>query len=252
MTYTRSDKIQKPGIIRVAAKCHKCGGAGGAQAWAYTGWTCYRCGGSGAEPNGEKVYAYPSNWTEEQVAEHVAKRESQSNARAERKAAKIAAEHAEWLGTQPDELTQMIANRSEWTHNSFISDILIQGSIRTLTERQVEAVLEAAKKDVERQAQVAAELVAAESLPLGTVTIEGEILAIKSQENRYGYGSSSLKMLVKGNGWKVWGTFPTKLYGAEVGDTVRFVAEVSTSDDPTFGFFSRPKNAEVVKEACNA
>ena len=71
-------------------------------------------------------------------------------------------------------------------------------------------MLEAAKKDIARQAEIAAEIAAAEPLPLGTVTIEGEILAIKSQENRYGYGSSSLKMLVKGNGWKVWGTFPTK------------------------------------------
>lgn len=27
--------------------CPRCGGAGGADQWAYTGWTCYECGGSG-------------------------------------------------------------------------------------------------------------------------------------------------------------------------------------------------------------
>lgn len=27
------------------APCNRCGGAGGSQAWAYTGYTCYRCGG---------------------------------------------------------------------------------------------------------------------------------------------------------------------------------------------------------------
>lgn len=27
--------------------CDRCGGAGGADQWAYTGWTCYKCGGTG-------------------------------------------------------------------------------------------------------------------------------------------------------------------------------------------------------------
>lgn len=27
--------------------CERCGGAGGSDAWAYTGWTCYECGGTG-------------------------------------------------------------------------------------------------------------------------------------------------------------------------------------------------------------
>lgn len=27
--------------------CPRCGGAGGAECWKYTGWTCYKCGGSG-------------------------------------------------------------------------------------------------------------------------------------------------------------------------------------------------------------
>ena len=30
--------------------CDRCGGAGGADAWAYTGWTCYKCGGEGKVP----------------------------------------------------------------------------------------------------------------------------------------------------------------------------------------------------------
>ena len=58
------------------------------------------------------------------------------------------------------------------------------------------------------------------------------------------------KMLVGGNGWKVWGTYPTKLYDAEKGDTVRFVATVEASeDDAAFGFFKRPKACEIVKVA---
>src|SRR5262245_18908652 len=27
--------------------CSRCGGAGGADKWAHTGWTCFQCGGSG-------------------------------------------------------------------------------------------------------------------------------------------------------------------------------------------------------------
>ena len=27
--------------------CPRCGGQGGSDAWAYTGWTCYECGGTG-------------------------------------------------------------------------------------------------------------------------------------------------------------------------------------------------------------
>lgn len=30
--------------------CDRCGGLGGSDAWAYTGWTCYKCGGSGIGP----------------------------------------------------------------------------------------------------------------------------------------------------------------------------------------------------------
>lgn len=42
-------KIDKNGNkhFRGIVKCDRCGGAGGANQWAYTGWTCYKCGGSG-------------------------------------------------------------------------------------------------------------------------------------------------------------------------------------------------------------
>jgi hypothetical protein len=31
-------------------RCGRCGGAGGSDKWAHTGWTCYECGGSGKGP----------------------------------------------------------------------------------------------------------------------------------------------------------------------------------------------------------
>lgn len=36
----------KPYIVEQRA-CSRCGGAGGADKWAHTGWTCYECGGHG-------------------------------------------------------------------------------------------------------------------------------------------------------------------------------------------------------------
>lgn len=35
------------GTYRYQEKCSRCGGAGGAQKWAHTGWTCFECSGSG-------------------------------------------------------------------------------------------------------------------------------------------------------------------------------------------------------------
>jgi hypothetical protein len=53
--FTRSGSEQKPnaktesGALawRHQENCHRCGGAGGSEAWRYTGWTCYQCGGTG-------------------------------------------------------------------------------------------------------------------------------------------------------------------------------------------------------------
>jgi len=51
------DKKGKPVWVH-DVKCWRCGGAGGADIWKFTGWTCYRCGGTGWErkPAIEKLY----------------------------------------------------------------------------------------------------------------------------------------------------------------------------------------------------
>ena len=75
--------------------CPRCGGAGGADAWAYTGWTCYECGGTGTVRGTWKVYtpeyeaklearraARRKKW-EEEHAEEIAQREAERKAREE-------------------------------------------------------------------------------------------------------------------------------------------------------------------------
>lgn len=82
----------------------------------------------------------------------------------------------------------------------------------------------------------------------GTV-IEGEIVSLKWKDTPYGYVK---KCLVKdARGFKVWGTVPKAIVEtAETGSVVRFVANTKTSDnDECFGFFSRPRKAELLNAA---
>jgi len=78
--------------------------------------------------------------------------------------------------------------------------------------------------------------------PDGKQRIVGEIVKLGVSENAYGVRQV---MTVKdAKGFKVWGTVPTALADAEVGDKVEFNAEVTRSDkDECFGFFKRPTKA---------
>lgn len=60
--------------------CPRCGGAGGSDKWAFTGWTCYECGGTGERPTPviEKEY----------TPEYRAKLDERARKRAEAKTAK--------------------------------------------------------------------------------------------------------------------------------------------------------------------
>lgn len=50
--------------------CDRCGGLGGHEKWAYTGWTCYKCGGSG------KIQGRWKEYTPEYEAKLLARREA--------------------------------------------------------------------------------------------------------------------------------------------------------------------------------
>lgn len=76
------------------------------------------------------------------------------------------------------------------------------------------------------------------------VEITGEVLSVKEKETMYGW---QWKMLIRDDrGFKVWGTLPSALNDAERGTRVTFIANVEKSkDDDTFGFFKRPRKAQV-------
>ncbi len=81
-------------------------------------------------------------------------------------------------------------------------------------------------------------------VPTGRTIIQGEILATKTVDTQWGV---TVKLLVQGAGWRVWGSRPSEISTAERGDVVEFTATVSASDDDdSFGFYSRPTKAHIL------
>ena len=72
------------------------------------------------------------------------------------------------------------------------------------------------------------------------------MISLKWQESLYG---NVLKMLVKADGYKLWGSVPSAIADeVERGSVVEFAAKIQPSDDDkSFGFFSRPSKAKVYK-----
>ena len=54
--YVRTDKNGTE--IWADYTCPRCGGAGGADVWTYTGWTCYSCGGTGRRDKPQLIKKY--------------------------------------------------------------------------------------------------------------------------------------------------------------------------------------------------
>ena len=88
-------------------------------------------------------------------------------------------------------------------------------------------------------------------IPTGRVTIVGRVITTKWVENDFG---GSLKMLVQSEqGWRVFGTVPSRLADllrdvkTPAGAKVAFTANVQPKE-ADFGFFSRPTGGAVLTE----
>ena len=84
MVYVRTDKNGTK--IYHDYTCPRCGGAGGADKWAYTGWKCYECGGSGERVDKPQI-------VKEYTPEYRAKLDEQARKRAEKRLAQRVAEY---------------------------------------------------------------------------------------------------------------------------------------------------------------
>lgn len=157
----------KPARIVVAA-CGRCGGAGGHRMW--PNWTCFRCGGSGGDPT-RRNWAFPVDWTDEQCAEFLDRKEAArlraqerrqqkrmaewEAGRAEREAAEAARleeiarhEAACWqanLDACP-ELATYSAHPAPAVFPGFCHDVADQARHRALSPRQIEVFARLVRK----------------------------------------------------------------------------------------------------------
>lgn len=143
----------------LARCCGRCGGAGGSEKWAMTGWSCYDCGGKGYSPKGDaKARLY--------TAEELAKLNSVRDARRAKKveAHRIATEarlaeedagkraRADMLAADPfyADLKELMDSFVEYDQDSgeitrdrtpdFLRDMFKQIEHRDLSEKQQAAV----------------------------------------------------------------------------------------------------------------
>lgn len=111
----------------------------------------------------------------------------------------------------------------------------IAGTLTTEQVDQAESLLELLEQERLQRRPV----------PAGRVAVTGEVLTIKPVESEWG---TTLKAVIRGAGWRVYGTLPSGLTGAHRGDVVEFTATVNPSDDDdSFGFYRRPTKARFVE-----
>lgn len=241
--------IEKPEQVSVRKPCGRCGGTG-----VYTSWhgVCYRCGGSGTDPKPAKAWAFPASWTDEECDAFVVAKAAAKAAAADRKAAKavaaIDARKAE-AEAHPTMGVILAADAEGLWVAPLAMDIIGRFVMRGYapTSAQADVLAREAERIPSRRAKAAAEAearAAAAPVPCGRVVLIGEVVSTKVVDSDFG---SVMKMMLRGaEGWRVWVTMPSSI-DAATGDRVRLTATVTAStDDPTFGFGSRPAKAEII------
>jgi hypothetical protein len=235
----------RKGSDRIVETCSKCGGTGyyvGPTGIVWDGMgrgvnepLCFDCGGKGTTSvlvSSRRAWARAQAREAAQIAEQNARRVALL-------AAWEAAGYAELAAQAETTLTGLRSGDPLATALRQAADDL---NLLTATEADAQAVRDALAAIVARDAALV-------EVPAGRQAIEGVVLTVKSQE---GYmGASVLKMLVEVEAevgsFKVWGTFPSSLYGlgVEKGSRVAMTATLEPRE-PGFGFYSRPTKARLV------
>lgn len=220
-TGTRYTAPEGTKAITVNRKCVRCGGAGGSDRWAFTGWTCYRCAGNGIDPNPETVKLYTAEQNAKLDAAALKRNAKKEAAALEKLAAEQAAAAAKqeaFAAANGDVLAWLKAN----AENSFAASLL--DSLKwngALSARQIEVVRERIVKDAERKA------VAAGSTFVGavkdrrefTATVQNVLLCEPGQ-----YGVLAITTLVDTEGHIL--VVKSTSWRAEKGEVLTFKASV--------------------------
>lgn len=199
-------------------------------------------------------------WRESALARYranVAAREEAARRRRERQRAEKEAAFARWCDENRD-VAEYLADPTTYSRpgrpNQFLDDMADHlASAEPLTTNQADAVRRCKAAHERYRAKIAAENAAAKPVPTGeAITIQGTIAYTTIDDNPYGPGAR-YRMLVTGDGWKVWTTIPATVRNTTWklsdlhGRAVRFVATVTASrNDPAVGNAKRPRRAELL------
>lgn len=172
------DAKNKP-FTTIQEKCSRCGGAGGAEQWRFTGWTCYQCGGTG-----KGVIRDHKLYTQEQLDKLIAtaaKKQAKKDAIRAEAAAKLETERAARRTAMMQEHAAVLAIVREMD-DQFINEIIDQCIERaSISPKQIELVHKR-KAELDRKAG---------STYVGTIGERREFTVtlqmIRSFRSRFGY-----------------------------------------------------------------
>ena len=209
-----------------AVPCSRCNGTGN---WARIG-TCYRCGGRRIDPTA-KGWAFPADWTADQVAEWEAKRNARLAAAAEKRAAKRRQEAADRRRQR-----EVAADLSLPTRQALLllADERLHQLIGTpnLTDGQRGFVLTLASREIEEAIH------GTPTLELGRQTVTAKLLKHDSKVTQF--GTREVMTLRAENGAILWGTCPRTMYRVEPGQTVTVTLTVEPGWADGCYKFTRP------------
>lgn len=238
-----TDEQRERGFVEVARPCRRCGGAGGADCWKFTGWTCYECNGRGVDSKTARIYTVERraklDAANAKRQATLAKKKAAAEAilRAERDAAKFEIrERFPATFSILDELIERIEREAETRcypdirndiSNEGVSDYAIETAIRwvqgeEVSDERLEKVVEvhdkfeAKKREREAREQIEIDR-KANATHVATIAgkgveLRGQILSIQRRFNDYG---SVVKMLFQDErGFRLWGTLANGLENA--------------------------------------
>lgn len=216
----------------------------------------------------EKLLAERKKTAERRVAREAKKRED------------AAAPFEEWkrsLWGDDADLVEWLSVYENVESNSFLVDMRLRMMprpgkeskypARPLTEKMFAACHKIRNSQRAFEERKRIESLTAKNVPVGRVEIAGEIVSQKIKEGEYD-DRPVYKILVKCDGFKVWGSCPRDLVsrvfapGEEITDKsgytsrgyvrglkIKLRATVKPSEnDPSFGIYSRPSNAALVED----
>ena len=239
--YVHEDGTKETAGVLVAGEphrlCKRCGEAFGFYSFNGEDSDCYECDRA----------AYGASDSLESLRS-LARNRVMSRLRAAAKIAAAEAAHAAlvaaWTAENADVVEALRPHLApEWkAPTSFLAKMaeIVLSDRHFLTEGQTVAVR---KVITDRAEAVVVEC------PEGRTVVEGKILSIKMVDDNFSYygGQIAKAVVADDRGFRVYGTLPSSISGAEVGDRVRFTGTIERSaKDADFGFYKRPAKAEVL------